>query len=113
MSTHKKGGKIECDNYRPISFILNISALLEKLLEERLYYFLEKGKLLREGQYGFRKKRSTADTLTDITERIRDACDYACGAFLDFRKPFDTVNHELLPNKLTHYGIRGQAVDWF
>ena len=42
-----------------------------------------------------RNKRSTTDALTDITERIRNACDkgcYACGAFLDFRKAFDTVN---------------------
>ena len=28
-----------------------------------------------EGQYGFRNKRSTTDALTDITERIRNACD--------------------------------------
>ena len=45
---HKKGGKSECDNYRPISLTSNISKLLEKLVHERLYSFLEKEKLLFE-----------------------------------------------------------------
>ena len=38
-----------------------------------------------------------------ITERIRDACYkgyYACGAFLNFGKAFNTVNYEILLNKL-------------
>ena len=99
MPIHKQGDKSECDNYKPLSLISNISKLLEKLVHERLYSFLEKEKLLFEGQYGFRNKHSTTDALTNITERIRDACDkgyYACGAFVDFRKAFDTVNHEIL-----------------
>ena len=72
---HKKGDKSECGNYRSIFLISNISKLLEKLVHERLYSFLEKEKLLFEGQYGFRNKRSATDALTDITERIRNACD--------------------------------------
>ena len=112
---HKKGDKSECDNHWPISLISNISKLLEKLVHERLYSFREKEKLLFEGQYGFRNKRSTTDALTDITERIRDAYDkgyYTCGAFLDFRKAFNTVNYEILLSKLTHYGKKRKAVDW-
>ena len=112
---HKRGDKSECDNYRPISLVSNISKLILKTVHERLYSFLEKEQLLLEGQFGFRNNRSTVDALIDIIEKIRNACDkgiYACGAFLDFKKAFDTMNHILL-SKLAHYGIRGQANNWF
>ena len=100
MLIHKDGDKNECEKYRLIYLISNISKLLEKLVHERL----GKYKLVFEGQYEFRNKPSRTDALTYITEIIRDAFDkgyYACGAFLDFKKVFDTVTHEILLNKTT------------
>ena len=77
-------------------------------MPERLYSFIEKEQLLFEGQFVFRNNRSTPDILLDITENIRDACDkehYTRGAFLDFRKAFNTVNHDILLKIRTHYRI--------
>ena len=48
----------------------------------------------------------------NLTEAL-DKGDCAIGIFLDFQKAFDTVNHNILLDKLYVYGIRGIAHEWF
>ena len=72
----------------------------------RVYAFLEKYKCIYKLQFGFRSKHSTNHALVEITETIRRALDEgknACGVFVDFQKALDTVNHDILVGKLSHY----------
>ena len=54
--------------------------------------------------------------LISLTESIKNSLDnkkFGCGIFLDLQKAFDTVNHQILLNKLHHYDIRGTDLAWF
>ena len=116
VPVHKKGSQVDLDNYRPISLLSNINKIFEKIMYDRVYKFMSNQNSFFEKQFGFRDKHSTAHALISLTEHIRESLDsnkFVCGIFIDLKKAFDTVNHNILLEKLNYYGIRGKSNEWF
>ena len=71
--------------------------------------------LLSDNQYGFRSNRSTSLALLELVEKITKSIDdgkYTMGIFIDIKKAFDTIDHNILLKKLHFLGVRGVANSW-
>ena len=110
-----KGSKSDPDNYRPITVLSVIARLFDKLVHEQLFLYFND--YLYKKQSGFRpSKYSTQSALLNTSNQWLlniDKGDYNLAVFLDLRKAFDTVNHNLLLKKLKFYGIQGIELQWF
>ena len=109
-----KGSKSDPDNYRPISVLSVVAKLFEKFVHDQLLKHLER--YLHSDQSGLRPKLPTETSLLNTTNQLFlniDRGQYNIAVFIDLRKAFDTVNHNILLCKLRHYGIRGTELRWF
>ena len=111
---YKAGDKDDPGNYRPISILPLLSKILEKCSHEQLLSFIDEHNILTHKQYGFRKNFSTVHLMIDLFENIyKSKSKTPCIIFLDVKKAFDTVDHNILLEKLHYYGIRGTTLEWF
>ena len=112
---YKKDSQLNCSNYWPIPLLSNIDKILERIMYNRLYKFLETNNLIYSLQFGFRQKHSTSHALIHLTDKIGEQLDkghFACSIFVDFQKAFDNVDHQILIQKSNYYGIRGIKNNW-
>ena len=60
----------ESNNYRPISLLLILSKLLEKIMYKRTYSFLESSGQIYKSQYGFRTAHSCENAICELVSEI-------------------------------------------
>ena len=108
--------KNDVNNYRPVFILPILSKMFERIVYSRVYSFLEKYNLLNHSQYGFRKGKSTIQALLDQIKFVYkniDSGNVVISFFIDFSKAFDCIDHDILLQKLDHYGIIAIPKRWF
>ena len=112
----KKGSNTLVTNYRPISLLTSFSKLLERIMYNHLYQFLVENNVLYQKQLGFQNAHSTEHAILQLENQITDAFSqikYTPGISVNLSKVFDTVNHNVLLEKLKAYGIQSESLKWF
>ena len=93
-----------------------MAKIFEKIVYDQLYNYLNVNDLLTSCQSGFRSLHST---LTALLETSNNWCVNVDKGllngviFIDLQKAFDTIDHEIILQKLAKYGVDQDALKWF
>lgn len=96
----RKGDPTNSENYRRITLMNNITKIFTSILADRIINWCESNKILMEDQNGFRKGKTTENSIFVFNAKISAAATIPKNklfiAFIDFKRAFDTVKHERL-----------------
>lgn len=109
----KSGSRSDVKNYRPISILSTIPKLFESIVTPTIYNFVNPN--LIDEQYGFRQHRSTVSNLLSFQHFTLEKLGQGLQVntiYTDFSKAFDSVNHNILVEKLKSFGIHGSLLRW-
>ena len=111
---YKKGSRLDVGNYRPVSILPTISKIMERAVYLQMEKHLKDKNILYEFQSGFRASYSTDTCLINLQDGIRidiSQGKYAGMVLMDLQKAFDTVDHDILLEKLDSMGFDNHK--WF
>ena len=112
----KQGESSDLNNYRPISVISVVAKVFGRIVYDQLYNLLNSEEIISKQQSGFRSLHSTVTALLEATDSWAFNIDRGyvnAVVFLDLKKAFNTVDHEILLTKMNRCGIQGKTLDWF
>ena len=93
-----------------------MSKVVEKTIAKQLSEYFEENKLFNQNQYGFRTGHSTEHAALELVDKITSQMDNnetPINIFLDLSKAFDTIDHNILLDKLKYYGLYDTAITLF
>ena len=104
------------NNYRPISVLTSVSKPLEKHMHKHLLKYLDRFNLIHTHQSGFRPQHSCQSALTCLVDRLLSSINDSKlngAVFLDLKKAFDLIDHQILLKKMKTYQLSGNAIQFF
>ena len=110
---YKKDAKTKPKNYRPISLLLLISKIMERIIHDQTQVFLDENKTLFTYQSGFRKQYSTDIHLSYLMDKVRNGFEKGSltGMILiDLQNAFDTIDHKILIEKMSCLGFHESTI---
>ena len=116
MPIYKGRDKENALKYSSISVLPCFSKMLKRIVYNRLYFYLAENNLLYNKQFGFQKGHSTYCTIVQLANQIHEMFNkniYTSFVLIDLSKAFDTLNHQILLKKLSHYGTKNKNLNWF
>jgi len=90
--------------------------IFEKIAAVRLKEFITKNNILHDNQFGFCSGLSKCMALLQLVDELTGSLDdnrISLGVFIDLAKAFDTIDHNILLEKLMNYGNRGVVLNYF
>ena len=112
----KGGTATDCDNYQPISVLPSTSKILESFANSDLQNFAYKSGLIEQHQFAYSKFSSTTVSLLKVVDSWKMAIDKgikSVSVFLDLRKAFDVIRHDVSLTKLQSHGVKESELRWF
>ena len=107
----------DLNNFRPISNLIFISKILEKVVASRVQSHLSSNSLSSSFQSAYRIFHSTETTLLKVHNDLilaMDRGEVTSLILLDLSAAFDTVDHSILLTRLQNwFGLDGLSLDWF
>ena len=103
-----QGSKEDKNSYRPISVLPLLSKSFEKHVHQALYSYMRSNNLLYNLHSGFRRLHSTETALVRLIDQLLSDMDkdQVSGlVFIDYKKAFDLIDHDILLSKLETYGV--------
>lgn len=107
--------KSNFDSYRPIALTSCMGKIFEQLLKQRLEHFIESNHILPSNQFGFRRGRSSRESIAHLHLDIYNAKqsnEAFAGVFFDIVGAFNNVNHHILSKELAAIGLPVKFIQW-
>ena len=112
---HKKDDHLDPKNYRPVDIVPILSKILERAVFNQLIAYLNENNLLHPNHHAYRAGHNTTTALIQMYDgwlKAVEAGQLAGACLLDMSAAFDVVDHDLLVEKLSLYGVEDDSINW-